>query len=191
MLGIDQTILNKIAKSQPMKYKLTRGMFGLPPEVIDEREDNLVNNLAETVNKEYSDLGQEEAADAARRIWDVLPLLLEREALNNYSKENNDLTMFLTTLPTVDNPDQALLLLINEHPRLRKAKNNRKMRIIKNYLTNLPKNLEKNNQSQRQDIQSKRQEHPLKKRARIRIQKKRLAQIRKQIRQNINKENPG
>ena len=189
MLGIDQEILNKIAKSQPMKYKLTRRMFSLPPSVIDERDDNLIDHLTKVVEKEFPELGQEEAADAARRIWEVLPLLLEREALNNYAKENNDQPIFLTTIPVVDNPDQALLLLVNEHPRLRKPENNRKMQIIKNYLTNLPENMEKNNQPENPTSQSMHPINLITEKARIRIQKKRLGEIKQQIRQEKGQQN--
>ena len=141
--------------------------------------------------KEFPDLSNEDAEDVAMRIWEVLPLLLVRETLNNYAKDNNDLTMFLTSLPTVDNPDQAILLLRNEHPRLRRPANRRKMQIIKMYLTYLPKNIEKNNPSQQQNDhlgKSGKLEHPLKKMARRRVQRRKLGRIKKQMEKEKNRD---
>jgi len=168
MLGIDQTILNKIENSQPMKYKLTKRMFRLPPEVIVERENNLLEFQARDVQKKFPEMFKNKAQYIANKIWEVLPLLLKREALNNYANENNDLTMYLTNIPVVDNLDQVIRLLLNEYPNLKSQKNS--FKINKTYLTYLPKNMKKNNQSQQQNAHSGNQEHPLKKRARIRIQ---------------------
>ncbi|MFW6046850.1 MAG: hypothetical protein ACOCP4_03560 [Candidatus Woesearchaeota archaeon] len=137
MHGISQDIFQKIAKKENLKYHLSQVMFRQKESMIDEMEERLTNDLHKAVKMGNDKLNSDEAHEVARRIWDVLPFMLERDAINSYIEEHNDLGLFLMMMPNIDTIDTAIAFLQKEHPYLKKIILNE----VEDYLEELPKTL--------------------------------------------------
>lgn len=135
MLSVDQSIFNKIAKTQKVKNPTLRALFNASQTEIAELEEKVMNHIEKAINRMDSD---QEKWRIALIVYDLLPLYLEERAITRFILQNQIIEL-RGALPEILSPEEALLLIARERPYLTEKDKNLITEILNHPNKYLPK----------------------------------------------------
>ena len=120
MLNLPQEIFNQIEAQGRMKYPLMRTLFQAPQNVVPKIEDREVKKLTKLIEDAVIQKPgwiDEHPETIALAVWEVLPLYLEREAMQSYIRQVQSVDLY-HALPEILSEDEAAHLAGLERPYL-------------------------------------------------------------------------
>ncbi|MFA8435220.1 MAG: hypothetical protein ACEPOZ_11945 [Marinifilaceae bacterium] len=118
MLGVSQSILREIAEQESLKHPLMQELFISSRKEIGDLEEMVIQDTQKHLeevfcnNEKYKNINFEKIA---RRTWEIIPLILEREALTHYIQSSNRIGL-REKLPELSNAREGILHLQRKHP---------------------------------------------------------------------------